>query len=441
LPEKSGRQIEQEEKKMKPKSKRVITIAVPVLVLAALACTCNPPLPTTQIPTAVPQADASAMPSQPPAATAAPGSTDTIAPTAADATDVPGPGDCMLNAKFVTDVTIPDGTELSPGAAFVKVWRMRNTGTCTWEAGTKLVFSSDDQMGGPADVPVSTPVAPGGEVDISVNLKAPDSPGSYQGKWQLRDQKGTFFGSAIWVKIVVPSPATNTPTPTLTPTPLPGPMCTPPSCPAGEVAICPGLCTGGCGMVCATFTPPPGCFPIDADLHSIHEHASINGYELGCATEPAFYVQKNGNTGAFQEFWANWNDPNPHTHYRSLMIWRADNKDIYVIIGEDTDGSKGSFLAYTDTWDESQPAIHPSCSSMSPPSSTYRMPVRGFGKVWCVNDLEDDVGWPTEAEAQVDLYVQPTEYGLLMKVTGAYVGRLVALHYPAMRAVTRFISP
>jgi hypothetical protein len=73
--------------------------------------------------------------------------------------------------------------------------------------------------------------------------------------------------------------------------------------------------------------------------------------------------------------------------------------------------------------------------------SGYQPPVRGFGKVWCVNDLEDDVGWPSTAETQVTLYVQPTQYGLLMKVTGTYVGRLIALHYPAMRAVTQFISP
>jgi hypothetical protein len=158
------------------------------------------------------------------------------------------------------------------------------------------------------------------------------------------------------------------------------------------------------------------------------------------ATGPAFYVQKNGDTGAYQEFWNNWDDVNPHTHYRSLMIWRADNKDIYVIIGEDTDGSRGSLLAYTDTWDDSLPAIHPDCAGMVAPSG-YQLPVRGFGKVWCANDLEDDVGWPSTAETQVTLYVQPTQYGLLMKVTGTYVGRLIALHYPAMRAVTQFISP
>jgi hypothetical protein len=428
---------------MKPKTQRAIAIAVPVLVLAALACTCNPPLPTMAIPTAVSQADASAVPSIPPTATDVPGLTDTVAPTATDVPDVSGPGDCTLNAKFVKDVTIPDGTELGPGAAFVKVWRMRNTGTCTWEAGTKLVFSSGDQMGGPADVPVTTPVAPGSEVDISANLNAPSTPGVYQGKWQLRDQKGTFFGSAIWVKIVVPSPATNTPlptnTPTLTSTPLPGPMCTAPACPAGQVAICPGPCTGGCGMVCATVTPPSGCVSVNSTLKPVLDQAEAEGHNMGCPTAPAFSVQKNGDTGAFQEFWANWNNPNPHTHYRSLMIWRADTREIYVIDGENTDASRGALLAYTDTWEGSQPAIHPDCAAMTPPSG-YQMPVRGFGKIWCTEDLEDEVGWPTLPEVQVDLLVQPMQVGLLMKVSNpGGTSYLVALGNGW--AVTRFTSP
>jgi hypothetical protein len=413
---------------MKTKTQYAIITAVLTLLLAALAC--NPPQSATEILTAAPQADASAAATQPSAVTEVPGATDTPVP------DVAGPGECTFNAIFVKDVTIPDGTVLGPGAAFVKVWRMRNSGTCTWETGTQLVFSSGDQMGGPSDVPVTAPVAPGSEVDISVNLTAPSAPGTYQGKWQLRNQKGVFFGNAIWVKIVVPSPATNTPT--KTPTPEPGPMCTPPACPAGQVAICPGLCTGGCGMVCVT--PTSGCVAVDPALQPILNYAVSQGYDLGCPTAAAFYVTKGSDTGAFQEFWANWDNPNPHTHYRSLMIWRADNKEIYVIAGEDTDGSRGTLMAYTDTWAEGQPAIHPDCAGMTPPSG-YQLPVRGFGKVWCVNDLEDDVGWPAVAEVQVNLYVQPMQFGLLMKVTGPSVGRLIALDYRAVRAVTQFIAP
>jgi hypothetical protein len=382
---------------MKSKNKRVITIAVPVLVLAALACTCNPPLPTAQIPTAVPQADASAVPPTSPAATAVPGTTGTVAPTATDAPDVPGPGDCTLNAKFVKDVTIPDGTELSPNAAFVKVWRMRNSGTCTWEAGTELVFSSGDQMGGPADIPVTTPVAPGGEVDISASLIAPNTPGVYQGKWQLRDHKGTFFGSAIWVKIVVPSPATNTPTPTPTPTPLPGPMCTPPSCSAGEVAICPGLCTGGCGMVCATVTPSTPDVP--PPLAGVWSALGGAGGTLGDPT---------GNAAVDR-----WTADQRFQH--GYMYWRNNEGSpadyIYVLYygGGGTDKTEGTWERYQDTWVEGMDIL--SCSEATPPNG----PRRGFGKVWCdhagVRSGLDDA---TEQEQGVNAAFQDFEGGTLL---------------------------
>ena len=34
-------------------------------------------------------------------------------------------------AQFIADVTIPDGTHFTPGAAFKKTWRIRNIGTCS----------------------------------------------------------------------------------------------------------------------------------------------------------------------------------------------------------------------------------------------------------------------------------------------------------------------
>jgi hypothetical protein len=387
---------------MKIETQRAIVTVVIALLVAVLAC--NAP-ENAQVPTTESQADAGTKTGSE-ESTQSPTVESTVA-----ATDTPSPTVCNPNGKFVKDVTIPDGTEFNPGATFVKVWRMRNTGNCPWEAGTKLVFSSGDQMDGPAEVTVTTPVAPNTEVDISVDLKAPDTPGTYQGKWQLRDSGGTFFGGAVWVKIVVPEQVTDTPKPTEEPTQEP--------------------------TVEAT---SDGCEDVDPELQPILDTAESKGYDLGCPTSEAFLVEKNGDTGAFQEYWANVTDTNPHTHYRSLMIWRADTQEIYVIVGEDTDASKGTIMAYTDTWQEGQPEIHPSCAGMTPPTG-YQMPIRGFGKVWCYNDLEDDIGWPDQAEVQVDLYVQPTQNGLLIQVTGSNVGYLIAMDYRAVRAVTQFISP
>ena len=40
------------------------------------------------------------------------------------------------NSAYVSDVTIPDGTEVAPGEAFTKTWALVNTGNCTWNGGT-----------------------------------------------------------------------------------------------------------------------------------------------------------------------------------------------------------------------------------------------------------------------------------------------------------------
>ena len=182
------------------------------LILAALAC--NAPgaaTPTTSpsAPTEPPVAEASPTPSPPPAATTA----ATTAATATPVPDVSGPGGCTLNASYVADVTVPDNTKYAPSKTFTKVWRLRNSGTCTWEAGSQLAFVSGEPLGGPAAVDVS-PVTPGSNTDVSVDLIAPDTPGTYRSTWQLQDPDGVRFGSQVYVQIVVPAPATATPTPT-----------------------------------------------------------------------------------------------------------------------------------------------------------------------------------------------------------------------------------
>jgi hypothetical protein len=272
---------------------------------------------------------------------------------------------------------------------------VRNSGTCNWEAGTQLVFVSGDQMGGPASVSIAATAA-GSETDISVNLVAPATPGTYRGNWQLQAPDSTRFGAIIYVKIVVPG------VPTLTPTP------------------------GGCAIA------------VDPTLQPALDHLKslYPDYDLGCPTQAASNVQ-----GAFQEFWANVSDSNPHTHYRSLMIWRSDNHEIYVIDGQDTDASQGMLLAYTDTWVEGDPETPPACAAMTVPAG-YQLPVRGFGRVWCTNSLVNQVGWPSVHEVAVNLLVQPMQTGLLLKMTGPIpIFYLIALDYRGVLGVTMMVSP
>jgi formylglycine-generating enzyme required for sulfatase activity len=119
-------------------------------------------------------------------------------------------------AAFVADITVPDGTSFSPNTPFTKVWRIRNAGTCTWTNAYSFVFYRGDLMGGPAFINLSSSVAPGQTVDISLGLVAPSLPGSYRGDWMLRNPSGTSFGAGVngttplWVKISVTQPTTMT---------------------------------------------------------------------------------------------------------------------------------------------------------------------------------------------------------------------------------------
>ncbi|MFH2103821.1 MAG: NBR1-Ig-like domain-containing protein [Chloroflexota bacterium] len=117
-------------------------------------------------------------------------------------------------AQFVADVTVPDGTTFSPGATFIKTWRLRNIGTSTWTTSYALVFVSGEIMGAGVSLNLPINVPPGSTVDISVPMTAPSVAGHYRGYWKLRNAVGTIFGigstatSAFWVDINVVASAT-----------------------------------------------------------------------------------------------------------------------------------------------------------------------------------------------------------------------------------------
>jgi len=124
----------------------------------------------------------------------------------------PAPVNRCDAAAFVKDVTIPDGTLISPSSAFKKTWRIQNVGTCTWTSSYSLVFVSGDSMGAPANVSLTGNIDPGESVDVTVNLVAPSKRGDYHGNWKLRNASGVLFGigaqadTAFWVDIEVLGP-------------------------------------------------------------------------------------------------------------------------------------------------------------------------------------------------------------------------------------------
>lgn len=109
------------------------------------------------------------------------------------------------------DVNIPDNTSVSPGQEFIKTWKIKNIGTCTWGEGYEMVFSyssspTDDALNGVAQ-PLPAAVAPQQEVEVSVQFTAPDLPGTYFSVWTLQNVAGIPFqgndNKALYVQVVV----------------------------------------------------------------------------------------------------------------------------------------------------------------------------------------------------------------------------------------------
>jgi len=165
-------------------------------LLISASPTASSPLP---IATEAPQFPSATVPPPPPSPTVPP-PVSTVTPCDA--------------ARFVADVTIPDGTPLNPGAAFVKTWRLKNIGSCSWNTAYTLVFDAGDAMSGPVSLPLPGTVAPGQEVDLSVSLIAPTQPGKYRGYWRLQNAAGQvlsiergYNGRSFFVEIQVKSSA------------------------------------------------------------------------------------------------------------------------------------------------------------------------------------------------------------------------------------------
>ena len=70
-------------------------------------------------------------------------------------------------ARFVTDVSVADGSPLPPNTRFVKTWCMRNDGAVTFPVGCRLMPVSGDLMAGPEDGVAVEQRAPGEEFHVS----------------------------------------------------------------------------------------------------------------------------------------------------------------------------------------------------------------------------------------------------------------------------------
>lgn len=200
-------------------------LSMVVLLMALMLSACGGQVPAETAEPAPTETQSTVVTQAPTIEIPVTGATETAVPTTEtpDATSTPStprptnePG-CTNSASFVSDVNIPDNSIIGAGETFTKTWRVRNTGTCIWAGDYVLTHYSEQRMGAPDSVPLEI-TYPGQTLDISVELTAPGSPGTYQGNFVIENPEGLIMqvdeDSRLWLIISV----TNTAAPTATTT-------------------------------------------------------------------------------------------------------------------------------------------------------------------------------------------------------------------------------
>ncbi|MCA9918090.1 MAG: hypothetical protein KC445_09065, partial [Anaerolineales bacterium] len=118
-----------------------------------------------------------------------------------------------------------DLDNVNTGSTFQAKWGFKNTGTTTWGADYKFVYTlaphsetanvPRSTLGSPSAQPLGQlanirSVKPGETAWVTMHFTAPDEAGTFATNWQLQAANGQRFGPVRWMRLVVPQ-TTGTP--------------------------------------------------------------------------------------------------------------------------------------------------------------------------------------------------------------------------------------
>lgn len=208
---------------MNTNAKRKLTVLTAFILVSIILTACNTGEPAVDIDaqktgfaqTAEVQATmtAEAVPTQTPTPEPTPTLTATIeestgetpsatvaTETSTDPTATIGTGGTDVAAWRGNDP--PDNTVFSPGDEFTVTWTIENTGTSTWTTSYYISFLSGEQMGAEDKIYLPYAVPPGTNVQIAANFVAPDSKGTKESYWVLKNAGDqTFYQFNIVVEV------------------------------------------------------------------------------------------------------------------------------------------------------------------------------------------------------------------------------------------------
>jgi len=112
---------------------------------------------------------------------------------------------CLNNLLFVEDLSVPDGTLVSPGALIDKQWSVENNGSCNWDSHFILKLIAGPDMGAQIRQALY-PARSGTRATIRMLFTAPQEPGTYRSAWQAFSPDELAFGDPIFIEVVVGNP-------------------------------------------------------------------------------------------------------------------------------------------------------------------------------------------------------------------------------------------
>ncbi len=138
---------------------------------------------------AMPTATETPIPEPTSTPTLEPTQTPILSPTPEE--DAP-PAVGVNRAQLIAQVPA-DNTTIQPGEAFTVTWTMENTGTSTWTVNYYIEHAFGAQLDAGDKVFLWLTVPPDTSLPISVDLTAPDTPGTYTSNWKLFDANENAF--------------------------------------------------------------------------------------------------------------------------------------------------------------------------------------------------------------------------------------------------------
>ncbi len=119
------------------------------------------------------------------------------------AAEQPSPAvECKDQLRFLSDLTIPDGTVVSPDSTLDKRWEVENSGNCNWNEKYRIRLIAGPEMDAQKEQALY-PARSGSRATIRLIFKAPLEPGQYRSAWQAFNARGEPFGDPFFIDIIV----------------------------------------------------------------------------------------------------------------------------------------------------------------------------------------------------------------------------------------------